>query len=223
MHKHNKMDDSIVAMALITIGAFFVFGQVFNFSIIGLLWPLFVIVPGVFMIMTAKNANLTRKKDQMCRTWLFIPGMITAGTGAILLYQNLTGQWISWAYAWTLYGAFIGIAFLQISEQLFDERHTLHEVGKHMTRWSLISFVALGSFVELINRDGSERQLLMALVLIGVGVYFLTRDDEDAPQLKDKRKNSVAGGDKGEIYYPYESLSPQPESSPSNDDKIALL
>ena len=33
---------------------------------------------------------------------LFIPGSIVTGVGGILYYQNLTGNWGSWAYVWAL-------------------------------------------------------------------------------------------------------------------------
>lgn len=40
---------------------------------------------------------------------LFIPGAIITGIGGLLYYQNLTGNWESWAYAWTLLPAFVAL------------------------------------------------------------------------------------------------------------------
>jgi hypothetical protein len=45
-------------------------------------------------------------------TWtpgLFVPASIFAGIGGLLYYQNATGDWKSWAYAWTLIPGFVGV------------------------------------------------------------------------------------------------------------------
>ena len=38
-----------------------------------------------------------------------VPACIVAGIGGILYYQNMTGDWASWAYAWTLIPGFVGV------------------------------------------------------------------------------------------------------------------
>jgi peptidoglycan/LPS O-acetylase OafA/YrhL len=38
-----------------------------------------------------------------------IPATIVAGIGGILYWQNATGQWMTWAYAWALIPGFAGL------------------------------------------------------------------------------------------------------------------
>ncbi len=48
-------------------------------------------------------------------TWtpgLMIPASIVGGTGAMLYWQNSTGNWESWAYAWTLIPGFVGAGLI---------------------------------------------------------------------------------------------------------------
>lgn len=38
-----------------------------------------------------------------------VPGTILCGIGSLLLWQNVTGHWESWAYVWTLIPGFVGL------------------------------------------------------------------------------------------------------------------
>lgn len=43
---------------------------------------------------------------------LVIPAVIVGGLGGLLYYQNTTGDWGSWAYAWTLLPGLVGVGLL---------------------------------------------------------------------------------------------------------------
>ena len=52
---------------------------------------------------------------------LSIPAFIIGGIGGLLYYQNATGDWNSWAYAWTLIPGFVGLGLLFFSIQTKDK------------------------------------------------------------------------------------------------------
>ncbi|MEM5775716.1 MAG: hypothetical protein AAGU05_12015, partial [Anaerolineaceae bacterium] len=58
---------------------------------------------------------------------LAVPGSIIGGIGGILFYQNWTGDWVSWAYIWTLIPGLVGLGLFigsLISRDMRDERRT---------------------------------------------------------------------------------------------------
>jgi ABC-type uncharacterized transport system permease subunit len=57
-------------------------------------WPLFVIVPGIALI--AYGLYLAEGSGAV------VGGTVTTMVGLVLLYQNSTDHWESWAYAWAL-------------------------------------------------------------------------------------------------------------------------
>src|SRR5207302_728333 len=87
----------VIGISLIIIGALFLLGRLFN---IGTLWPLFILTPGVMLLVFAVRGGHNTAP-------LAIPGSLIGGTGAILLYQSVMHHWQSWAYAWTLYPALL--------------------------------------------------------------------------------------------------------------------
>jgi hypothetical protein len=148
----------IAALILIGLGVMSLMGM-------GLLWPLFILVPGLLMLAGAFGGRAGAAA-------LAIPGMITTGTGALLFLQNLTGYWSSWAYAWTLYGAFLGMGFMLMGQQFEDD--SLHRVGRGFVNVSLVMFGILAFFFEIVIGI-SGRGPLNALILIGLGLFLITR------------------------------------------------
>jgi hypothetical protein len=134
---------------------------------VGLLWPMFILVPGLIMLAVA----LTGGKGGAAA--MSIPGMIVTGTGALMFVQNLTGYWESWAYAWTLYGAFLGMGFMLMGQRLGDD--SLHHIGHNFVNVSLMAFAGFAFFFEIIIGISGHGPL-NALILIGVGLFLLTRD-----------------------------------------------
>lgn len=159
------------AIALIGLGVLFVAAQIFNISLIGLAWPLFVIGPGAIFLYFA-----TRRDGDDDQAGLIFPGIIITGTGLILLYQNITGHWASWAYVWTLYPAMVGLA-LQYHGRRTGEREEIG-VGREMFRWALAAFGVAWLFFEvLIFGQGTS----FALLAIALGAYILYRERAGQP------------------------------------------
>src|SRR5512133_2220215 len=63
-------------------------------------WPLIVIAVGAFLLVFGLLVGAPG---------MAIPASIVGGIGAILYWQNLTGNWESWAYIWALIPGFVGI------------------------------------------------------------------------------------------------------------------
>jgi len=81
---------------LVLIGAILLIGQFVRVDIGHYGWPFFVIAPGVLLIVVALTARGAVSEG------LAIAGSIIAVSGLILLYQNSTDHFESWAYAWAL-------------------------------------------------------------------------------------------------------------------------
>ena len=79
---------------LIALGLVFLAGQYWNVDLGQYGWPIYVIGPGLALVLL----GLTQRDG----SGLTIFGSMVTIVGLILLYQNLTDYWESWAYAWTL-------------------------------------------------------------------------------------------------------------------------
>jgi len=94
--RQSRRSSMVLGGLLVLVGAIFLLGQVVQIDVGHYGWPFFVIAPGVailFLALTARGA---------LGEGLAILGSIVTVTGLILLYQNATDHFESWAYAWTL-------------------------------------------------------------------------------------------------------------------------
>jgi hypothetical protein len=99
-------------------------------------WPFSVIGVGVLLAILALI------------TWspgLLIPACIVGGIGTILYYQNTTGRWESWAYAWALIPGFVGTG-LVLSGLLQRSRSSISG-GVWTIFYSIFMFLLFGSFL----------------------------------------------------------------------------
>jgi hypothetical protein len=157
---------SIAAISMIGVGLLFVLAQIFNFSIWGFLWPLFVLIPGAAFLYFAVTGD---KK----MAGLAVPGTVITGTGLILLFQSLTGHWASWAYAWTLYPLFVGLALTFMGQRTGDKG--THDAGRGLVKWGGVAFLVAAAFFELVlfGGGGFLGGLAVPVLLIGLGVLML--------------------------------------------------
>lgn len=167
---------SSAGLVLVGIGALFLMAQIFGFSPFGLLWPFFIVLPGAAFLYAAYTGSKNK-------AGLAVPGAIISGTGAILLYQNITGHWASWAYAWTLYPVFLGMA-LSFMGKRTGENNT-YQTGQGFIRWGSIAFIVAAAFFELVVFDhGALGNLLLPVLLIGAGVWLLKRGGQSGEKRK---------------------------------------
>ena len=152
-----------VGVSLIVAGALFLLINLFH---IGSFWPLFILIPGVMLLFfTVKVGRNTAP--------LAIPAMLVAGTGAILLYQSVTGDWKSWAYAWTLYPALLGGGVALMGKLEGNERAV--RSGRGLIALGLAGFVVFWLLFKVAIFSGILSGLALPLILITLGVLWMLR------------------------------------------------
>jgi hypothetical protein len=185
---------TIGAFVLIALGGIF-FASNFIQLDFGSLWPAFILLPGAAMLAVAWLGNKSN-------AGFFFPGVIVTGTGLILAYQNMTGNWESWAYVWALYPVMVGLASVLFGERTGNEGSI--KAGRGMVFGGIIGFLAFAAFFELFifgDGMGGAENVFIPLLLIGAGVFLLfggsrrsLRDETDKmknelPQIKSKHAN----------------------------------
>lgn len=171
--------NTLMGVGLISCGLLFFLGQVFSFSVWGVVWPMFFLVPGLAMLFFAVNGP-----DEA--GWLALPGANLAGTGVIFLYQSVTGHWESWAYVWTLYGVFTGVGLMHAARR--NNIHELYPIGNLVAMGSGIACLFMGAFFELLIFEGGLRRIALAVLMIGLGVWMMSRDrEQNSSDYKAKR------------------------------------
>ncbi|MBN1583754.1 MAG: hypothetical protein JXA89_23815, partial [Anaerolineae bacterium] len=121
-------------------------------------WPFILIGLGTMLLLAAALTGVAAKA---------IPGVIVGGLGWLLCWQNLTGAWASWAYAWALIPCFVGLG-LVFANLLGMGNRPVRKVGWSLIDWSL---VALAVFTLFFAFDGMLiRFWPVLLILLGAGV-----------------------------------------------------
>ena len=164
MTQSDNRPSSIVAAILIGLGLLFL---AFNFldMDLGKVWPLifFVIGAGFYvpvLVMPQARAGLAA---------LFVPGTIMIGLGLIFMYNTLTDDWGSWAYAWALIPAFVGIGLI-LASRLGNWQGDSARAGLWLAIGSGVGFSVLAMFF------GSRTfGTIGPILLIGLGVLLLFR------------------------------------------------
>jgi hypothetical protein len=169
MSAHRSNAGSLVGGAiLIAVGLLALGGQIFRDAIYwSFIWPFIVIGFGAlfFVGMIAGGKQVSG---------LAVPGSIFCGIGLLLLFQNLTNYWESWAYAWTLIIIFVGAGITIMG--LYGGDDGQKRAGQRVMRIGLILFVIFGAFFEMIfasSRPASLRNILFPVLLILLGGYLI--------------------------------------------------
>jgi hypothetical protein len=155
---------------LIVLGVLFLAERAFGVQFGRFGWPLFVIVPGVLLMAASLVAGGREGSG------LAVAGAITTVVGLVLAFQNATGLWATWAYAWALVGpgaTGIGLIFYGVLKRQPD----LVSTGIRSLGSGLALFAAFGLFFEgVIGLSGEPFLLgsdLLPIALIGLGVVLL--------------------------------------------------
>ena len=148
---------------LILLGILFLAGQVMpslwswvnEFS-----WPLIVIGVGVFLLIIGVLANAPG---------MAVPACIVGGIGAVLFWQNRTGNWESWAYVWALIPGFVGIGTIVMG--LWEGKWSAIRGGLWLMLISATLFVIFGALLGGLfgaSWDVISKWWPVALILLGV-------------------------------------------------------
>ena len=130
-------------------------------------WPMFIIGFGLFLLVLGLLIGVSG---------MAVPAMIFAGIGGLLYWQNATGDWESWAYAWTLIPGFIGLGVI-LAEILEGNLASAVQGGGWLVLFSLIMFVIFSSFLggpEWIGPYWPVLIIVLGLIML-VRVFFRRR------------------------------------------------
>ena len=178
MSTQRNISALIGGSVLIAIGVLSLFGQIFtSINFWSFIWPFFIIGVGAmfYVGMFAGGKSVSG---------LAIPATIITTIGLILFYQNMTGHWESWSYAWTVIILAVGLGIYIMG--VFGEDEGQRNSGKNLMKVGAILFVVFGGFFEMIFSIGSKsmlRQSVFPIILILFGLYLiytrLTKKDSE--------------------------------------------
>jgi hypothetical protein len=172
----NRLTDHIAADRLSTAaigGALVLLGAVLlGVEFIGLeageAWPVFVIAPGLGLVFAGLVGVRAR--------WMVVAGTIVTLVGLLLLYQQRTDHWESWAYAWALVGlggAGLGIA---VAGLVHGDADGVRRGVQYMLSGGALFALGLLYFEGTIG-IGDERapfpEWTLAAVIIAVGLALV--------------------------------------------------
>ena len=162
----------VLGLALVVIGGLALLGRALSIDILGLGWPLFVLIPGI--VMFAGGVAIGGRAGLV----LAIPGGIVSMAGIVLSVQAATGLWATWAYAWALVApGGVGLAFIVYG--LITRQPDLARNGVPILLTGLGLFVAFGLFFEgLLHLSGdalplAEPVLATGLIVLGAAILVL--------------------------------------------------
>jgi len=163
MHKRKSIIGGII---LIAVGVFILLAQAIpgfaSFLDISLHWPfIFVAIGGLFLI----SAFLGSAE-------LAIPGSIITGLGLIFYYQNISGNWASWAYVWALIPGFVGLGMI-ITGLLDKTKANEMKEGKRLFLISCALFLVFAFFFNFSSTVGQFWPVL--LIIAGLWILFKNR------------------------------------------------
>ena len=155
---------------LIVLGLIFFASQQLNIDIGEATWPFYVILPGL----AVATLGLTQNRG----SGLTIAGSIVTMVGLVLLYQNATNHWESWAYAWALVGpGGSGIGMLLYGTRSGDVK--MARDGFWTVLWALGLFAAGFVFFEGVIGISGRRlplpQWTLPVAVILIGMLVLVR------------------------------------------------
>ena len=159
-----------VGAILVIVGAILLGGQVLDIGLGDLGWPLIIVAVGVALLLIGLVV--------VNESGMVVGGTVVTTVGLVLLYQNQTGHWESWAYAWALVGpAASGLGLALWGVRSGDSKDVRNGF------WGFLgglAFFAVGYlFFEGVIGISGERLALddwvLPAVVIGIGVVILIR------------------------------------------------
>jgi hypothetical protein len=161
---------ALLGAALIVLGLIFFAGQQLNLDIGAAAWPFYVIAPGLALV----TLGLTQRRG----SGLTIAGSVVTMVGLVLLYQNATDRFESWAYTWALVGpGGSGIGMLLYGTRSGDRKMARDGFWTILTALGLFA-VGLVFFEGIIGISGERLPLpnwVLPVAVIVIGVLVLVR------------------------------------------------
>ena len=156
---------------LVLIGAILLAGQFVRVDIGHYGWPFFVIAPGILILFVALSARGAVSEG------LAIFGSIVTVSGLILLVQDATDHYESWAYAWTLiFPGAIGLGMILYG--LTARRPGNVHSGMRLVGIALVLFLLGAAFFEgIVGISGYQFDqtagVVLGALIIALGALML--------------------------------------------------
>jgi hypothetical protein len=126
-------------------------------------WPLIIVGIGIVLLVIGLIARAPG---------LAVPACIVGGIGLLLYWQNATGNWESWAYAWTLIPGFVGVGTMLMG--VIEGKGETIRAGIWLIIISLILFAIFASFLGGPVSLGKYWPVLLILLGVILLVRYLT-------------------------------------------------
>ncbi len=124
-------------------------------------WPPIVIGVGVLLLVLGLVGGTPG---------MAVPACIVGGIGGLLYYQNATGNWESWAYAWALIPGFVGVGTL-LAGLLGERSPGWVRGGFWLIVISLVMFFGFGAaFGAFPGRAAIGRYWPLLLIFLGLAI-----------------------------------------------------
>ena len=164
-----------LGVVLVVVGIFYLFVQLVGIDLSSFAWPLFVIIPGLTLLILGLVS---------LGTGAAIPGGILTMVGLVLAVQSSTGYWASWAYAWPLIAPG-GVGLGLFLRGLRERNRGLIRQGRSLIFISaLIFMVGFVFFESILNLSGINDQPVVKAALpalfIVIGILLLARSIQNS-------------------------------------------
>jgi hypothetical protein len=158
---------------LVLLGIAVLLGQALDLELGEAGWPFFVIVPGLGLL----GLGLATP-GRLGEVLAAVGGVVTMA-GLVLLVQNATDRFDTWAYAWTLV-FLVGPGSGRWLVGVVRGRGELAASAGWLIAVGLVGFLGLAVFFEVIvglsnHRTGAAGRYVLAAVLILAGLVLLGR------------------------------------------------
>jgi hypothetical protein len=157
----------IGGVILILVGVFFLLTQFVpgwqNLFAIQFDWPLIIVLVGIFFSILGLLTGAPG---------MAVPAAIVGGIGGLLYWQNATGNWESWAYAWTLIPGFAGVGTILMGLLAGSWRNVRE--GLWTVIVSLILFAIFASFLggpQWLGVYWPVLLILLGLLALGRAIF----------------------------------------------------
>jgi len=163
---------AVLGALLVVFGVVFLVQQLAGEAFGDQWWPFVVLAPGVALLtvgLVVPNAGM------------IIGGSVVSTVALVLLYQNTTGQWATWAYAWALVGPVASGIGSMIAGWRTDNR-TMVRGGAKTAGIGLILFVIGYLFFEQIlglSGQPTVAEWVLPVVLVVAGGLVLANAVRD--------------------------------------------
>ncbi len=160
----------VLGAILVIVGLVLLAGQLVDIGFGALGWPLWIIGIGVAILLV----GLFLAPE----TAVMVGGTVVTTVGLVLLYQDVTGNWQTWAYAWALVGpAASGLGMALWGMRRADAKAVRGGIWGFLGGLAIfaVGFLFFEGLIGLSGFDMSLPEWVLPATIIAIGVVVLLR------------------------------------------------